>query len=345
MLSITLVSLILWVCKIIHADKIDDTIKTKPGDWSYGTGENGVDGWSQTCKSGRQQSPIDIFTENAIEVKHILPFVFHGYDTIPLDLEVKNKGHSLYFYKHVEGKSPSLTGGGLPENDEFEFWSGHFHWSTANDSGAEHHIDPDLEQTSRDKAPLELHLVHWNKAMGKNASEAIAKNNWNSLAVLGIKFDIVQRDNLLLAPFFDSLQHVKNENEKVNLATKLPLKAFLPRGTGRFFRYNGSLTTPICQEVVIWTIFKDREHISAKQLEALRQTRRINDKTKTNSNVRPVQPLNGRKVLDIDTRDYGIRTKDKTNAKEQRVNKNTGSNCRLSFMFAFIIQILLYFNL
>ena len=98
-------------------------------------------------------------------------------------------------------------------------------------------------------------------------------------------------------------------------------------------------------EVVIWTIFKDREHISAKQLEALRQTRRINDKTKTNSNVRPVQPLNGRKVLDIDTRDYGIRTKDKTEAKEQRVNKNTGSNCRLSFMFAFIIQILLYFNL
>ena len=340
MLSIPLVSLILWVCKIIHADKIDDTIKTKPGDWSYGTGEKRVDDWPQTCKSGRKQSPIDIFTENAIEVKHILPFVFHGYDTIPLDLEVKNKGHSLYFYKHVEGKSPSLTGGGLPENDEFEFWSGHFHWSTANDSGAEHHIDPDPEQTARDKAPLELHLVHWNKAMGKNASEAIAKNKWNSLAVLGIKFDIVKRDNLLLAPFFDSLQHVKNENDKVNLATKLPLKAFLPRGTGRFFRYNGSLTTPACQEVVIWTIFKDREHISSKQLEALRQTRRQTHRTQMNSNVRPVQPLNGRKILDIDTRDYGIRRKDKN-----RGHESTGSNCRLSFMLAFIIQILLYFYL
>ena len=35
-----------------------------------------------------------------------------------------------------------------------------------------------------------------------------------------------------------------------------PLRDILPKNTDHYFRYNGSLTTPDCNEVVIWSIFK-----------------------------------------------------------------------------------------
>ena len=36
--------------------------------------------------------------------------------------------------------------------------------------------------------------------------------------------------------------------------------------TKGYFRYNGSLTTPKCKEIVTWSIFKKRIKISSKQV-------------------------------------------------------------------------------
>ena len=45
-----------------------------------------------------------------------------------------------------------------------------------------------------------------------------------------------------------------------------PLNSFLPDHTDEFYRYEGSLTTPQCQETVIWTIFTNTIQISEKQV-------------------------------------------------------------------------------
>ena len=42
--------------------------------------------------------------------------------------------------------------------------------------------------------------------------------------------------------------------------------SLLPTDKSKFYRYNGSLTTPTCNEVVTWTVFKDYVEISQAQV-------------------------------------------------------------------------------
>ena len=50
------------------------------------------------------------------------------------------------------------------------------------------------------------------------------------------------------------------------ISAMYPLKAFLPRNIEKFYRYEGSLTTPTCNEVVTWTVFDEAISISERQV-------------------------------------------------------------------------------
>jgi carbonic anhydrase len=65
--------------------------------------------------------------------------------------------------------------------------------------------------------------------------------------------------------------------------------ALLPKERG-FFRYMGSLTTPPCSEGLTWTVFKSPVEASVEQI---RQFAALYP-----ANVRPVQPLNRRFLLE-----------------------------------------------
>lgn len=47
---------------------------------------------------------------------------------------------------------------------------------------------------------------------------------------------------------------------------KLTPNSFIPRDTAGYFRYPGSLTTPGCNEGVIWTVFTNTISISQDQV-------------------------------------------------------------------------------
>ena len=50
------------------------------------------------------------------------------------------------------------------------------------------------------------------------------------------------------------------------ISSPLPLKDYLGADTSNFYRYEGSLTTPTCNEAVLWTVFKKEIGISERQV-------------------------------------------------------------------------------
>ncbi|GKV53512.1 hypothetical protein SLEP1_g60033, partial [Rubroshorea leprosula] len=63
-------------------------------------------------------------------------------------------------------------------------------------------------------------------------------------------------------------------------------------GSRKYYRYLGSLTTPPCTENVVWTIVRKVRTVTREQVKLLRVA--VHDDS--NSNARPLQPINWRTV-------------------------------------------------
>jgi carbonic anhydrase len=81
----------------------------------------------------------------------------------------------------------------------------------------------------------------------------------------------------------------RDEPEHLVSAVKVDPSQLLPTSHG-YYAYDGSLTAPPCTEGVRWIVMKQALEISASQLSRLRKL--------FPDNARPVQPLNGRLVVE-----------------------------------------------
>jgi hypothetical protein len=65
---------------------------------------------------------------------------------------------------------------------------------------------------------------------------------------------------------------------------------------GRYYRYDGSLTTPPCYESVIWSVLQEPLKLSLDQLNAFRNLHGENNKVMNNT-YRPTQKMGTRKLF------------------------------------------------
>ncbi len=219
-------------------------------------GELGPENWGTLCGeewiacNGQAQSPIDIDT-SVIVGNGTSERMYLNYAATTTN--VLNNGHTVQF--NYNSGSTAVLGGTSYELKQF-----HFH------SGSEHTVDGQ-------QYPLEMHLVHQNPDTGL-------------LAVIGLFFEEGEENGYLRGLLYNIPKH---EGETYSSNRIYYAENFFPyTGDLGFYRYNGSLTTPGCNEIVTWFVAKQVLQASQEQLGEFKNI--------LHDNYRPVQHLNGREI-------------------------------------------------
>lgn len=99
-----------------------------------------------------------------------------------------------------------------------------------------------------------------------------------------------------IAALSSDIEAQRSSLEYTTVPITLNLGSFIDSGKPRgYFAYNGSFTTPGCNEVVTWVNFKKPIKISKGQL-AMYRTLTDSDGNMIADNFRPIQDLNGRTI-------------------------------------------------
>ena len=199
--------------------------------WSY-AGETGPKHWSKlspefaTCKSGKNQSPIDLRDVTALGTQGLASLDI-AYKDVPL--KIINNGHSVQV--NFPLGSYIKVGG-----HRYELMQYHFH------TPSEHYKEGFAY-------PMEMHFVH--------------RDGDGNLAVMGVLFQEGET-NLNLNGLLKRLPKEVGKQE-IHNDLKLNPVNFIPANT-EFYKYSGSLTTPPCSEGVYWMVFKQPLEASAEQI-------------------------------------------------------------------------------
>ncbi|KAI4322285.1 hypothetical protein L6164_021996 [Bauhinia variegata] len=137
-----------------------------------------------------------------------------------------------------------------------------------------HWHSPSEHTISGKRFPLEIHMVH--SAAGK-------------IAVIGMLYWFGKSPDPFLEMFTNSIRNIsRRPGAKRDVGIVDPNQINI--NGGEYYRYMGSLTTPPCNESVIWTVIRKGPTVTLEQVQLLRDA--VYDK----SNARPLQPLNSRTV-------------------------------------------------
>lgn len=246
--------------------------------WSYG----GTLLWPQVSPAcaGRFQSPVDIRLELTSFCRTLQPLELLGYELQSLpELSLCNNGHT------VQLTLPPGLKMVLGPGQEYRALQLHLHWGTSDHPGSEHTVNGH-------RFPAEIHVVHLSTAFSE-LHEALGRPG--GLAVLAAFLQESPEENSAYEQLLSHLEEIAEEGSKIEIPG-LDVSALLPSDLSRYYRYEGSLTTPPCSQGVIWTVFNETVKLSAKQLHTLSVSLWGLRDSRLQLNFRATQPLNGRTI-------------------------------------------------
>ncbi|KAI4878774.1 hypothetical protein NFI96_028775 [Prochilodus magdalenae] len=230
---------------------------------------------------GQIQSPVNIVTRKVQYDPSLAPFVFEGYTEV-MNITVVNIGYAAAFSLPP---SVRISGGGLPGT--YKAVQFHLHWGSECGRGSEHTVDGE-------QYPMEVHIVHI-KEQYNTLNEAM--NDSVGVAALGFFFELSPQENQPFNKVIEALGRVRN-NGSSSVITGFQLTDMLTSlgNFSSYYRYAGSLTTPGCNEAIIWTLFQQSIPVSQQQLSLVTQQMLFATGKRMIDTFRPVQNLNGRVV-------------------------------------------------
>ncbi|CAD0200193.1 unnamed protein product [Chrysodeixis includens] len=193
-------------------------------------------------EGGKRQSPIDIKTSDVIPdyTKQFIkygPLQFTGYHKVLVS--GINNGHTIQFSSEgEEAIHPVLTGGPLKYLYRLEQL--HFHWLS------EHSINGV-------KYPMELHFVHVRADL--TVYEALGKRD--GLAIVSVFGNVQAELDDYQQEASEMMQHIPKlmKTGDRTSGVLLDMTKLLSPNRESYYTYSGSLTSPECNEAVIWIIF------------------------------------------------------------------------------------------
>ncbi|XP_019739067.1 carbonic anhydrase 4-like [Hippocampus comes] len=251
---------------------------------------------------GERQSPVNIEAKKAVKDERLDGFAFTKFDDKHVIEYITNTGHTVKFV--LKEGAMEVSGGGL--GHVYSALQFHFHWgsSNPNSEGSEHTLDSK-------RFPMEVHIV--NKRKDLTLEEAV--NTTTGLAVLGFFIEAAtipksrdaaeQHEDSHDSPDDSSdesmtgswkalssyLAEIQSIGSRVEVTEELSLAGLLGDvDLASYYRYNGSLTTPSCNEAVIWTVFKDSIKVDRSLLTTFPNRSGFGDV------FRPPQSLRGREI-------------------------------------------------
>ncbi|WP_284193914.1 carbonic anhydrase [Vibrio zhanjiangensis] len=165
-----------------------------------------------------------------------------------------NNGHTL---------QAVVSGDNVFSIDGIEFNLAQFHFHTPS----ENHI-------KGQSYPLEAHFVNADKS--------------GNLAVLSVMYAVDKSENSQIGKLIDSMPQT---HQTVQLKQAFPVKDMLPK-MAKYYRFNGSLTTPPCSEGVRWIVAQSQQSLTSEQVQKMQAV--------MGENNRPLQDHNARVVLSDD---------------------------------------------
>ncbi|XP_022524973.2 carbonic anhydrase 4-like [Astyanax mexicanus] len=239
--------------------------------------------------SGARQSPVNIITADVQADPSLTAFTFTGFGDSSSVLQIVNaRGKTVKVL--LDDRKMSVSGGGLPglyRTQQF-----HLHWGNGSSKpGSEHTVNGK-------QYPMELHIVNV-RSIYPNARTALKHSM--GLAVLAF---FIEATNDRGKPaswnnLTSYLSRIPDKGDVLDIMHELTMDSLL-QGVDRtkYYRYLGSLTTPPCNETVVWTVFKEPIKISQDLISLFSTTTYVNTKDDplNTNNFRGVQPLNGRVI-------------------------------------------------
>jgi carbonic anhydrase len=201
--------------------------------WSY-EGANGPEHWGDldseyaACKTGKEQSPIDIRSAKKAE----LPIIRFEYKSGPL--RIVNSGHTIRVNYYAPGSGSFLIVG----DKRYQLTQFHFH-------------RPSEEYIHGKPYEMVVHLIHV-ASDGKAASVAV-------LVKAGSANSTIQQ-------IWEHMPKTEG-NEQEIAGVEVNPAGLLPQDTS-YYTYMGSGTAPPCGEGVTWFVLKTPLDMSATQINA-----------------------------------------------------------------------------
>lgn len=230
--------------------------------WNYD--QHGDDWHEGVCATGTSQSPININTGD-LEVGSYKANMSYKGKTV----DAENNGHTVQF--NPDGRTLEIVDNVSGTTQKFTLLQFHLH------NGSEHTVDGVRHD-------LEAHFVHANSAF-------LAGDMVNGrLAVIGVFLNAGSESNGAWNKVLNDLpQYDGTHGDVVNKKIVSNYYRLLSE-SDEVYTYEGSLTTPGCNEIVNWIVMQEPVTVSPKAVKSFAASQH------NHPTYRNTQPLNGRVV-------------------------------------------------